>query len=261
MLDKEARAYFIDQILKKPTQGNIDREKLINFTSNMSGADLEKVGREASLEVIRKNKKALTEDILLEQINIVKYGHRITNIPIEKLVSSTAYHEAGHAVISSVLMPEVQIEQITVAPRGKALGFVSYSQDSHYSNYTYPSIKNEISVLYAGRVAQMKFMGEDGLDAGASNDLERATNLAFYAVAHLGMDKEIGYINLENLEKLINEGELSKQIQERALNLLKQEKIRCEKLVEQHWNKIDQVAKVLIDKEFIDEDEFQKIIK
>lgn len=262
MLDKEARGYFIDKMLEKPNDGNIDREKLITFTAGMSGADLEKVSRESALEVIRQKKEKLSEEIIIEQINIVKYGERLTSKSLEKIVEATAYHEAGHAVVSKLLMPEVKIEQITVTPRNDALGFVSYNLEDEFSNLTYGDIKNKICVAFAGRIAQMRRFGEEGLDSGASSDLKMATKYAYYAIANLGMDKDIGYINIDGLTKESKIGGVTEQeIQRRVKELMSAQKQKTEELVEENWEKIESVSEVLVKSEFIDEDEFSKIVR
>lgn len=260
MLDKEAREYFINNILKKPNDGNIDKDKLVTFSAGMSGADLEKVSREASYEVIRSNKNSLTEEILLEQINIIKYGERLTQKSLQKHLHATAYHEAGHALISHILMPQIKIEQITVTPRKEALGFVSYNNEDNLNNLSYEDIKSRICIAFAGRIAQMEFEGNDGLDSGASSDLNTATRLAFYAIANLGMESEIGYINLESFPKILENGYISQKIQQKVHKLLSDQKSRCQDLVRKEWGKIEKLAKILINKEFVDEDEFLEIV-
>lgn len=259
-LDKDARGYFIDKILKH-SQKDIKRDKLITFTAGMSGADLQKVKRESILEMIRENKQELTEEIILEQINIIKYGTRITNKSIEQLVTSTAYHEASHAVISHVLMPEVKIEQITVVPRNDALGFVSYNVDDMTQNLTFEDIKHKVCVAFAGRVAQIKQFGkQEGIDSGASSDLDMATRLLYYALAIVGMGESIGYINISSIKDQLSEGGLNLQIEERIQELTKELKKVTTDLVEKHWEKICKVAQVLIKNEFVDEKEFLQIL-
>ncbi len=255
-LDREARGYFIDKIISKTTQG-INREKIITFTAGMTGADLEKVVRESALETIRKGLKELNEEVLIEQINIVKYGERLQAKMLEKITEATAYHEAGHAVVSKVLMPDLVIEQITVTPRRDVLGFVSYNVEDEIRNLTFEDIKNKMCVAFAGRVAQVKRFQGAGIDTGASNDLKLATRLAYYAVAIAGMDEEVGYINIEGGEKAVEDTLIKKRV---AL-LLRDEKGRTEALVEQHWQKIEKVAKELISKEYIDSKELDELLK
>lgn len=261
-LDKEARGFFIDKILKNTHDANIQRDKLITFTAGMSGADLEKVKRESVLEMIRKGEKQLTEEILLEQINIIKYGERLTYKSLEKLVESTAYHEAGHAVISYILMPDVKIEQITVTPRNEALGFVSYNFEDTIANLTFEDIKNKVCVAFAGRISQIKKFGKkEGVDSGASSDLDMAMRYLYYAIATLGMDEGLGYINISSIEEKITKGGLGLKIEQRIQELIKELEKTTFELVEKEWDKIEKVAKVLIENEFIDENNFLNTIK
>lgn len=257
MLDPAARGYFIDKILELPTIGKIDKEKLIKFSSFMSGADLTKVKREAVYEVLRRGLDGISEEILLEQINTIKYGEKVTSKNIQNELFSTAYHEAGHAVISHILRPNIKIEQITVMPRNKSLGFVSYNNDEIPANSSFDDIKNKILISFAGRVAEKKFAGESGVNTGASNDLEQASDLAFWAVRNLGMS-DIGYVNLKNQTQ---SSYLSELIDKKVLEILNECKEKCEKLVDKNWSKIEKIAKILIEKEMIDENEFLNVIK
>jgi len=254
-LDREARAFFIDKILLKPTSGAFDREKILTLTAGMTGADLQKVERESALYVFRNNLEAITQEIVIEQINTIKYGTRITHKSVEKLMESTAIHEAGHAIISRVLMPEVKIEQITVTPRANALGFVSYNQDRDMSNLTRKDIKNKLCVAFAGREAQLKKYGEEGFDSGASSDLEMATSYAYYAIANLGMGENTGYINVGKHKELFSEA-IEKEIKV-WLDKAQQE---VKELVNSNWQTIVALAELLEKQEVVNEAELNELI-
>jgi ATP-dependent Zn protease len=258
-LDKEARSYFIDKIIKNNNIQDINKEKLITYTTGMSGADLEKVNRESSLYKIKHNLDEITQDILLEQINIIKYGERLSGESLELLTSATAYHEAGHAVLSYHLSPEVKIEQITVVPRDDALGFVSYNNEDNFSNLTKQKIQNKICVLLAGRIAQMKQYSNEGFDSGASSDLSHATHLANMAISKLGMGESIGYVSLENL-KDYEVNSFRDEINTEIKSWIEDAKKRTQILVDELWTKIDEVAQTLIEKESIEEKELYKIM-
>lgn len=255
-LDREAREFFIDKILKKPVSGEFDKEKLLTYSAGMTGADLQKVARESSLYVFRNNLEYITQEIIIEQINTIKYGTRITHQSIEKLINSTAIHEAGHAVISRVLMPEVKIEQITVVPRADALGFVSYDRDINYSNHTRKDIQNKLCVAFAGREAQLKEYGEEGFDSGASSDLNMATKYAHYAIATLGMGQNTGYINVSDFKRNeLFEGStlFEKEIEVELKLWLDEAQKKTQKLIEKHWDKISELSKLLQEKEIVNE--------
>ncbi len=261
-LDAQARAYFIDKILQKPTHGTFDKDKLVMFTAGMSGADLQKIAREVSIDAIRKGLKGFTQEMMIEQINILKYGERICSIGLDKTIQAVAYHEAGHAVISKVLLPDLKIEQIVVSPRNNALGFVAYNFEGEYSNLTYEEIKNRICIAYAGRIAQIeKFGFKEGLDSGAQSDIDVATNLACYAVSHLGMDETLGFVNFKAIKHNLGNGYTDTLVQERICHLLDAQKKRTEALIKEHWTDIESVAKVLMKEEFLHEKKFYSIIK
>ena len=258
MLDKEARGYFIDKMLKNPTIGNINKSKLIKFSVGMSGADLQKAYREASLEALHNGLEGISEELILEHINNVKYGDKLTGKTYAQIQAETAYHEAGHAIISHILMPYIKIEQITVEPRGKAFGFVAFDREEDVKNLSFDDIKNQICVSFAGRTAEIYFQKNEGIDTGATNDLKVATNLAYNAVKNYGMSN-IGYINLESIDSF--GGKLNDKIDNEVLEILKEQKIRCEQLIKENEDKINKLAKLLIEKEVIDEDEFLKQVK
>ena len=254
-LDRQARAFFVNKILSKPTVGKFDKEKILTFTAGMTGADLQKVERESALYVFRNNLDAITQEIIIEQINTIKYGTRITHKSIEKLMESTAIHEAGHAVISRILMPEVKIEQITVVPRANALGFVSYDRDADMSNLTKADIKNKLCVAFAGREAQLKEYGDEGFDSGASSDLEMATRYAHYAISTLGMGDNSGYINVSKNQELFVD-----TIEKDIRLWLNEAKIRTVELINENWEKVILLAKLLQDKEIVNEVELLELM-
>ncbi len=258
-LDKEARGYFIDKIIKN--NNIIDKEKIITYTSGMTGADLEKVNRESSLYLIKHDLNELTEDILLERINIVKHGERIKGKFVKEITNGTAYHEAGHAVLSKILSPNTKIEQITIVPRNDSLGFVSYNNEDNVTNLTKNDIKNKICILFAGRLAQMKMYGEEAFDSGASSDLSHATYLANLAISKLGMSEKVGYISIDRLEEKVISDSLKNDILDEVKSWLEEAKKKTIELIDHNWSKIESVAITLIEKESIEEKELNNILK
>jgi ATP-dependent Zn protease len=269
VLDKEGREYFIDKILENSCAKNISKEKLIMYTSGLTGAQIQKIGNESILCMLREGLSEVTEEILIEQINIEKYGQKITNKSILEELEETAYHEAGHAIIAKLLKPRAKIEQITITPRDRSLGFVSFDVESLGGNLSKSDIENEICVAYAGREAQMRFAGEMGFDTGASNDLKQATRMAYLYVARYGMDDEIGYLNIDGIPRKYSqlqdayemEGFMQDKIEQRVQELLKAQKNRTQKLIEDNWEHIEVLAKQLQDKEVLHEEEIYSLIE
>ena len=263
-LDIEARRFFIQEVLKKPHDSKIDVERVVRYISGLGGNELKRIGEEASLQCARKGLKELTEEILLEQINIIKYGTKLENKQIrdiEMSMAKTAYHEAGHAVLSYTLLPNIKIEQVTVAPRSETLGFVSYHNDDYVDATSKEELFNDICVLLAGRIAKMEKFGDSGIETGAISDLEVANMQAYAAIALFGMDDELGYINVSGIESVYGRKVLSKRIEERLLIWINNAKEKTLKEVKRLWPAIDAVAKELIAKEVVDGDELKKIIE
>jgi ATP-dependent Zn protease len=251
VLDREARTYFIRMMLEKPHEKGINRERLLDYTAGMTGADLAKISRESTLEAVRRGTDRLTEEIIIETINIFKYGRRLESHSLKRRLGSIAYHEAGHAVISLVLLPDTRIEQVAVLPRESVLGFVSYEDDEDHGNMSRQDILDRIAVALAGRMAQMKKYGAAGCDTGAGNDLAKATRLCHAAIAHFGMDPEVGAINIGSIEDYIG-GHLAGLIGERVHAWLKEAEERTRRLVEENWDRIESLACRLMREELID---------
>ncbi len=261
-LDKDARRFFIDKIMKKPHDPTIDIERIVRYIAGMSALELERLGRMAALSVVEEGKEFITEEILIEQINIIKYGHKIEQQMVKNLEEErkmTAYHEAAHAVLSVLLLPHVKIEQVTISPRSKMLGFVSYNEEDQLSNISKIDLFHDICVLLSGRVAKVKKMGEGQMDSGAQNDLSQASLQAYAAITTLGMDKELGYINLNAINTLDNYF-LEQQVEKRFLHWIHVAKQNAEKLVDTHWQKIETLALKLIEKEIVESDELLSIV-
>ena len=262
-LDREARRFFIDKILEKPNDGQIDVDKVVRYLSGMSCYDLQRIGKEAALSAIRQGLDCITEAILIEQINIIKYGSKVEKKHIRNLeedLKITAYHEAGHAVLSYILLPEIKIEQVTIAPRLQTLGFTAYSTDDFIGNVTKEEVFNNICVLLAGRVANIKQFGSRGLDSGAANDLELATHQAYLAVANLGMDDELGNVQADTLCQNVNRQLFHRTVEERVRHWIDTASVRAEELVALHWVKIERLATVLIKQEIVDGAELEAIM-
>lgn len=173
-LDREARGFFIKRYFDLPNDGTLNEQILLNLTSGMSGAELEQIRREVLLEMIRLDLTQINQQMLLEFINQRKYGHRATVKRTLDDLTATAYHEAGHAVVSRILNPETLIEQISIASRGNMAGFVAFNRDpDHYKRITAREVLEEIAVLLAGRCAEVQKFGKDSICAGASSDLAK----------------------------------------------------------------------------------------
>lgn len=268
-LDKDARQYFLDSTIKnKPASGPFDMNKLLMYTAGFTGAQLELLSKEASYYCLRHGLEAITQDILIEQINAIKYGEKQSYLSIEQMFEETAIYEAGRAVTSKILMPHVHIEHVSLTPKDNNERFISHNYSDVQDNMTVKDFKDKICVSLAGRTAQIKLFGEiDGVDSGASNDLQQATRDAYSAIAHYGMDKEVGYININGVMDAqgdVNGSKDTKHYHEKIDTALESWMLEGEKrtvdLVDKHWDTIENLSKLLLEKEIIYEDELNEIL-
>ena len=268
-LDKDARSYFLDRTIKnKPTSGKFDMNKLLMYTAGFTGAELELVEKESSFYCLRNGIEKINQEIIIDQINKIKYGEKLTYLSPEQMFEETAIYEAGRAVISKTLMPHINIEHVSLTPKDNNEHFVSHNYSDVQDNMTIKDFKNRICVSLAGRTAQIKKFGEvDGLDTGAANDLQQATRDAYRAIAHYGMDKEVGYINLSGVTDAKVEIAMNKETKlyqtqiDTALERWMDDGEKTTKdLVDQNWDKIVNLSELVLEKEIIYEDELNEII-
>jgi ATP-dependent Zn protease len=268
-LDKDARQYFLDKVIKeKPTSGTFDMKKLLMYTTGFTGSQLEMLGKEASFYCLRHGLPAITQDILIDQINTIKYGERQSYLSLEQMFEETAVYEAGRAVISKVLMPHINIEHVSLTPKDNNEHFISHNYSDVQENMTVKDFKDKISVSLAGRAAQIKQFGEiEGMDSGASNDLQQATRDAYVAIAHYGMDKEVGYININGVIDAQRKSAANQDTEhyyekiDAALERWMSEgQQRVTDLVNEHWSTIEKLSNILLQKEIIYADELDKIV-
>jgi len=270
-LDKEARHYFLDRMIQnKPTKGSFDMNKLLIHTSGLTGAQLEMVSKEASFYCIRHNMTQMTQKVLIEQINIVKYGEEASHMSDELTFEKTAIREAGQAVISKKLMPQMKIKQITARPRNNKNSFIVNNYDNTHSNMTVEDMKNRICISLAGRVVQIKKYGlVDGIDMDASSDLQQASKDAYKAIAHYGMDKEVSYVNLHNdtdettsvtKHTVVNPTQYNhKKIDDVLERWMTEAEEKTILLVNEYWKKIEDLSVQLLEKEIMYDDELKSL--
>ena len=199
---------------------------------------------------------------------MIKYGDRQSYLSPQEMFEETAIYETGRAVVSKILMPHIHIEHISLTPKDNNEHFISHNYSDLQENMTVKDFKDKICVSLAGRTAQMKLFGEiDGMDTGASNDLQQATRDAYTAIAHHGMDKEVGYININGvLDAKGNSigSKDTKHYHEKIDLALERWMIEGEKnvknLVNEHWTIIENLSKLLLEKEIIYADELDAIL-
>ena len=258
--DRNARKDILQLYLtKKNVKTDINLDEIADLTVYFSGAMIENLVNEAALLAIRENADEINEEHINKAYLAVIAGTEKKNLAEnnkQKVV--TSYHEAGHAFVSKHLMPDNKVIRVSVIPTSKGAGGYTLSTPSGDEVVTKKRIKDQLAVLMAGRVAEEIFFGKEKITIGAQNDIERATSLAVDYVAKYGMDDDNAFVNLGVLSEKLNIPLNS--VEKSVKNLAAEIYEGVVKIIENNKDKIDTIAKLLMEKEVIYEDELNQII-
>ena len=193
--DIEGREAILATHLKKVrASSKIDLPTLARSTPGYSGADLAAVINEAAIMAVLQNSDEVQMDHLEEARDKVRYGRQKKSRKLEEEDREiTAYHEAGHAIVASVLENTDPPHKVTIVPRGRSLGSTMILPEKESYHMQKKRLISQLAVAFGGRVAEARFCGD--VSAGASDDIKRATELARAMVSELGMSDKIGPIN------------------------------------------------------------------
>ena len=243
---------------------SVDRDFLSRQTPGFSGADIANVCNEAALIAARHDKEKIDKQDFLDAVDRIVGGlEKRTKVitPHEKRV--IAYHESGHASVSWLLRWGDPLVKVTIVPRGKALGAAWYLPEERQIT-TYDQMFDDITSLLAGRASEELIFGE--ISTGALNDLERATKKAFAMVAYYGLNKTIGNLSYYDstgqsdmgITKPFSE-KTAQTIDEEVHTMLETAYQRAKKLLEENREKLDQLAKLLVEREVIFREDLENI--
>jgi cell division protease FtsH len=270
--DVAGREEILKVHLKKVKYGkDVDVSTLARSTPGYSGADLAAIINEAAIMAALQKKDEISMDHLEEARDKVRYGRQKKSRKLEEEDRRiTAYHEAGHAVVASVL-PEVDApHKVTIVPRGRALGATMVLPDKESYHMQRKKMLGQLAVLFGGRVSEARFCGD--ISAGASDDIRRATEIARAMVTELGMSDKIGPINYaerqgsdflgtELMSGKWHSEETAREIDEEVERILKQAYEIAERTVGQQEEAIGRLASALLRYETINHEEIQRLIQ
>ena len=253
----------------KPLADDVRLDVLARTTVGFTGADLENLMNEAALRAARNGKKVITMFDLEESIMKVVAGpEKKTRVVTEKERRLTAYHEAGHAVVSKMLPTQDRVHQISIIPRGRAGGYTLSlpKEDVSYTSKT--EMLDEIVSLLGGRVSEQLFL--DDISTGASNDIERATAIAKKMIVKYGMSAALGTrtFGSGNDEVFIGRDfghtkdyseDVAAQIDREIKRIIDGCYERCAEILTAQSDKLKKTAELLLEKEKIDADEFEAL--
>ena len=265
-----------EQILKihsksKPFAPDVNLRAVAERTPGFSGADLANIMNEGAILAARKDQTIISQIHLLDAIEKVMLGpERKSHILSAKEKEITPYHEAGHALVAASLPGTDPVHKISIISRGRAGGYTLKlpTEDRHL--HTKTEFINDLSVMLGGYTAEQGVFGE--LTTGASNDLQKATELARRLVTQFGMSDKLGPMTFGHKEEMIF---LGKEIHESrnyseatASEIDKEVRLMignahevAKKIIKEKRSKLDQIARRLIEKETIEKEEFAQLIK
>jgi len=256
---------------RKPLALDINLKEIAERTPGFSGADLANLVNEATLLAARKNKKKVFQEEMFESIERVLLGpERKSHILSQKEKEIAAYHETGHAITASLLPGVDPVRKISIIARGNAAGYTLKLPAKEVKLKTHSSFLNELVVLLGGYSAEKLIFGE--VTTGASNDLEQASNLARKLIKQFGMSKKLGPVVYGEKEELVFLGreiseqrnyseEIAAKIDKEITQLISQAEKTSYNLLKKNRKLLNKITKVLIEKETIERQEFEKLLK
>ena len=270
--DVKAREQILAVHSKKKTfADDVDMKLIAKNTSGFVGADLENLLNEAALLAARQDHKAIEQkDIEDAMVKVTMGPEKRTRVRSDKEKRLVAYHEGGHAVVSKFLSTQDPVHEISIIPRGMAGGYTMYRPSEDKSFISKTEMEEQIISLLGGRVAEELVIGD--ISTGASNDIERATAIAKSMITKYGMNERLGTVTYGSesqevflgrdlaQEKTYSE-ETAAIIDEEIKKIISKSYQRAKELLQQNMDKLDAVAKVLIEKEKITEEEFNKVFE
>ncbi|USD20789.1 ATP-dependent zinc metalloprotease FtsH [Microbulbifer sp. DLAB2-AF] len=178
---------------KVPLDDKVNAQTIARGTPGFSGADLANLVNEAALFAARANKRTVTmEEFERARDKIMMGAERKSMVMNEKEKVNTAYHEAGHAIIGRLVPEHDPVHKVTIIPRGRALGVTQFLPEEDKYSLSKRAIESQLCSLFGGRIAEEMTLGIDGVTTGASNDIERATDLARSMVTKWGLSEKLG---------------------------------------------------------------------
>lgn len=255
----------------KPVGPDVNLDVIAQRTPGFTGADLSNLVNEAALLTARKDKKAINMPEMEEAAERVIMGpERKSRVISDKEKRLTAYHEGGHTIVGMLLEHTDPVHKVTIIPRGRAGGYTLSlpKEDKYYA--TRSEMLDELKVLLGGRVAEALVLKE--ISSGASNDLQRATQLARQMICEYGMSENIGPVTFGHRQDQVFLGrdiardkdyseEVAAEIDKEVRSFMEDAYAATEKLLSENIDKLHVIAKALMEKETLEEEEINQLVK
>ena len=247
----------------------VDLHTIARMAAGASGAELANIVNEGALRAVRDGRSTVRQSDLEESVEVVIAGYQKKNaILSDKEKRTVAYHEIGHALVAALQTDSAPVQKITIIPRTSgALGYTMQVEQKDKYILTREELENKIATFTGGRAAEEVKFGQ--VSTGAANDIEQATKLARAMITRYGMSEEFDMVAMETVNNKYLGGDTSltcsaatqQQIDKRVVELVKRQHGLAKKLLEEHRDKLDELATYLYEKETITGQEFMDILK
>ena len=258
---------------KVPVSDDVDPSIIARGTPGFSGADLANLVNEAALFAARENKRTVTMDEFEQAKDKIMMGaERRSMVMSNKEKLNTAYHEAGHAIVGYIVPDHDPVHKVTIIPRGRALGVTMYLPEEDKYSISKEKLESNISSLYGGRLAEEMTLGPEGVTTGASNDIERATEIARNMVTKWGLSDKLGPLTYSEDEGEVFLGrsvtqqkqispETAQAIDAEVRKIIDRNYKRAKEILKKHEKELKSMADALMKYETIDRQQIVDIME
>ncbi|WP_353620109.1 ATP-dependent zinc metalloprotease FtsH [Thalassotalea sp. G20_0] len=260
---------------KVPVSDNVQPSVIARGTPGFSGADLANLVNEAALFAARANQRTVGQkEFDLAKDKIMMGAERKSMVMSDKEKSNTAFHEAGHAIVGRLVPDHDPVYKVSIIPRGRALGVTMFLPEEDRYSQSRQALLSQICSLFGGRIAEEMTLGKDGVTTGASNDIQRATQIARSMVTKWGLSEKLGPLLYDEDEgevflgknygsggsRMNVSGETAKIIDEEVRRVVDECYSRANQILVDNRDKLDKMAEALIQYETIDSDQIDDIM-
>ena len=250
------------------TADDVDFHTIARMAAGTSGAELANIINEAALRAVRNGRTTVQQADLEESIEVVIAGYQKKNaIMTDSEKKVVAYHEIGHALVAAMQTESAPVQKITIIPRTSgALGYTMQVEQNDKVLMSRQELENKIATFAGGRAAEEVVFGE--ITTGAANDIEQATKLARAMITRYGMSDDFDMVAMETVNNKYLGGDTSlecaeetqREIDEKVVELVKTQHEKARRILQENRSKLDELAKVLYEKETITGKEFMEIL-
>jgi len=253
---------------KVPIDDKVEASVIARGTPGFSGADLANLVNEAALFAARGNKRLVTmEEFEKARDKIIMGAERRSMVMSEAEKRNTAYHEAGHAIVGRVVPEHDPIHKVTIIPRGRALGVTQFLPEADKYSMSRRAIESSICTLFGGRIAEEMTLGPEGITTGASNDIERATELARNMVTKWGLSERLGPLHygedegvMPGMATVNYSDDTSKLIDQEVRRIIDGCYKRAEQILEENKDILEAMKDALMEYETIDSEQVDDLM-